>query len=167
MISIDEQTEILFEIPFHYFLENEEHITKWPSNLSPNIILFSFSLLSVGSSFTAVIDKCRQRGNSTVVLLHFMVSAKVADIRKSMEYVFFGEGVYHACHLKIKYAHTGKIENDFHKVVSSYVGNYFVYGMRWFECWEMSFPGPSSESDLRCTFFRASKSLRTSFMPSK
>ncbi|KAF8376060.1 cdh-8 [Pristionchus pacificus] len=70
MISIDEQTEILFEIPFHYFLENEDHITN---------------LLSVGSSFTAVIDKCRQSGNSTIVLLHFMFSAKVADIRKAME----------------------------------------------------------------------------------
>ncbi|GMT22338.1 hypothetical protein PFISCL1PPCAC_13635, partial [Pristionchus fissidentatus] len=37
------------------------------------------------SSFTPVIDKCRQSGNSTVVLLHFMQSNTVADIRKALE----------------------------------------------------------------------------------
>ncbi|GMR48048.1 hypothetical protein PMAYCL1PPCAC_18243 [Pristionchus mayeri] len=69
-ISIDEQTEILFEIPFQTFLQREELITD---------------LLSSGSSFTAVIDKCRQRANSTVVLLHFMDSTTVADIDKAIE----------------------------------------------------------------------------------
>ncbi|GMS95746.1 hypothetical protein PENTCL1PPCAC_17921, partial [Pristionchus entomophagus] len=69
-VSLDQQTEIFFEIPFEYFLQKEYEITNH---------------LSTGSSFTAVIDKCRQSSNSTVVLLHFMDSSKVANIRKAIE----------------------------------------------------------------------------------
>ncbi|GMS78269.1 hypothetical protein PENTCL1PPCAC_444, partial [Pristionchus entomophagus] len=69
-VSLDQHTEILFEIPFESFLQKEYEITE---------------LLSAGSSFTAVIDKCRQSANSTLVLLHFMDSTAVAEAGKAIE----------------------------------------------------------------------------------
>ncbi|VDL72004.1 unnamed protein product [Nippostrongylus brasiliensis] len=57
VVTYSHQFELLFDAPFDFISRNEKNIVK---------------LLSNATSLTAVVDKCRQKTNFTVVLTHFL-----------------------------------------------------------------------------------------------
>ncbi|KHJ86272.1 hypothetical protein OESDEN_13982, partial [Oesophagostomum dentatum] len=57
VVTYSQQTELLFDAPFEFIVRNEKNIVK---------------LLSNATSLTAMIDRCRQNLNYTVVLAHFL-----------------------------------------------------------------------------------------------
>ncbi|KIH49345.1 hypothetical protein ANCDUO_20580, partial [Ancylostoma duodenale] len=59
VVTYSQQTELLFDAPFEFIVRNERNIVR---------------LLSNATSLTAVVDRCRQNLNFTVVLAHFLDS---------------------------------------------------------------------------------------------
>ncbi|KAK6750031.1 hypothetical protein RB195_002183 [Necator americanus] len=57
VVTYSQQTELLFDAPFEFIVRNERNIVR---------------LLSNATSLTAVVDRCRQNLNFTVVLAHFL-----------------------------------------------------------------------------------------------
>ncbi|CAI4231863.1 unnamed protein product [Auanema sp. JU1783] len=57
VVTYEQQAELLFDAPFDFIVHNEKDIIK---------------LLSEVTSLTAVVDRCRQNSNFTMVLAHFL-----------------------------------------------------------------------------------------------
>ncbi|PAV84401.1 hypothetical protein WR25_20164 [Diploscapter pachys] len=57
VVTYAQQAELIFDSPFESIVKNEKHIV---------------SLLSNASSLTAIIDRCRQNSNFTLILAHFL-----------------------------------------------------------------------------------------------
>ncbi|CAJ0952708.1 unnamed protein product, partial [Mesorhabditis belari] len=70
LIGYDQQTELIFDAPFDYIRRNEKNLIR---------------LLSSATALTAVIDRCRQNSNSTVVLAHFLdQNGKFVDVNQAI-----------------------------------------------------------------------------------